>query len=135
MSGAESVLMGYLGVFDVVDYILRKNVEAGRRSVIENLSQKFANEDVVLQTTAEEFYDMFHTGSCIMIPKGNQNHNEDIHSLAFDIKWAIINAIRQSESKLSFLEEVTKSCGSDVFCTGIVTSFMRSAIDYSHDMM
>jgi hypothetical protein len=97
--------------------------------------QLFANEDVVLQTTAEEFYDMFHTGSCIMIPKGNENHNEEVHSLVFDLKFAVINAVVRAESKLTFLEEVKKSYSSAVFSKGTVTSFMRSAIDYSHDMM
>lgn len=135
MSGAESVLMGYLGVFDVVDYILRKNVEAGRRSVIESLSQKFANEDVVLQTTAEEFYDMAHSSPCIMIPKGNQKHSMEIHCLAFDMKDAVINAVLHSESKQSFLEEVKKSYSSAVFSCATVTSFMRIAIDYSNDVM
>jgi hypothetical protein len=135
MSGAESMLMRYLGVFDVVDYILRKNVEADKRNVIQSLSQKFANEDVVLQTTAEEFYDMFHNGTCIMIPRGNHNHNKDVHSLAFDIKFDVINVVLQSESKLLFLEKVMKSYGSAVFSNVTITNFMRSAIDYSQEMM
>lgn len=131
MSGVQSVLMSFLGVFDVVDTILKKNVEADRRNVIQSLSQKFANEDIVFQKTAEEFYDIFHNGSCIMMAKGNQNHNEEVHNLAFDIKYAVIQAVLHSESKLLFLEDVTKSYSSAVFYNGTVTNFMRSAIDYS----
>lgn len=133
MSGAESVLMGRLGVFDLVDCILRKNVEACHRSVIQSMSQSFASKEVVLQSTAEEFYDIFHTSSCVMIPKGNPNHNDDVHSLAFFMKLEVIDVVRQSESKQAFLEEVTKSYSSVGFANGVITSFMRSAIDYSLD--
>ena len=129
MSGAESVLMGFLGVSDVVDYILRKNVESDRRNIVNSLSEKFVNNNDVLQTTAEEFYDMFHSGSYIMISKGNEKHNEEVHGLAFDLKWAVIDALKQSESKVSFLEEVTNS-NSAVFDKDTVISFMRKAIEY-----
>jgi hypothetical protein len=134
MSGVESILMEYLNVYDLVDYILRKNIETDRINVTNSLSAKFANNDIVLQTTADEFFDMFHSGACIMIPKGNDKHTKEIHDIAFDLKWAVIQALKQSESKLSFLEEVTKS-NSAVFSKNTVTCFMRKAIDYSHDMM
>lgn len=132
MLNAESILMDFLGVFDVVDYILRKNVEADRRKVTNSLSVKFANNAIVLQTTAEEFYDIFHSGECIMIPKGDEKHNKEVHDIAFELKWAVIKALKQSDSKVSFIEDVTNSTP---FCNETVICFMRKAIDYSHDIM
>jgi hypothetical protein len=129
MAFAHKYLMQVIGVVDVVDAIIERDIRSNRNDVHAEMSDVFGEADASLMQLASEYYDEFHGGpGVIMNWKGAQGYSDDLFEIACGVTMGLAQLLYSARDKETFLTEVRKRHAGVAFSRMVAVGYLRYVI-------
>ena len=130
MASAHKYLMEVIGVPDLVDAIVERDIRSNRNDVHAEFSGVFGQADASLMQLASEYYDEFRGGpGVIMNWKGARGYSEDLFDVACQVTMGLAELLYSAWDKDTFLTEVRKRHAGVAFSRMVAVGYMRYVIE------
>lgn len=130
MASAHSYLMQVIGVSDIVDAIVERDIRSNRNDVHVEFSGLFVETDALLMQLASEYYDEFHgTLGVICNWKGARGYSEDLFEIACGVTMGLVELLYSARDKETFLTEVRERHAGVAFSRMVAVGYLRYVID------
>ena len=130
MASAHSYLMQVIGVSDVVDAIVERDIRSNRCDMHVELNGMFGEADASLMQLASEYYDEFHGASGVISNWKNVPVNsEDLFDTACGVTYGLVELMYSARDKEAFLTEVRERHAGVAFSQMVAVGYMRFVLD------
>lgn len=130
MASAHSYLMQVIGVSDVVDAIVERDVRSNRNDVHAEMGGMFGEADASLMQLASEYYDEFHGAPGVI--SNWRNVPVNLHELldtSFEVTYGLVELMYSARDKEAFLTEVRERHAGVAFSRMVAIGYMRFVLD------
>lgn len=130
MASAHSYLLQVIGVSDIVDAIVERDIRSNRCDVHAELNGMFGEADSSLMQLASEYYDEFHGTSGVICNWKNVPVNlEDLVETAWEVTYGLVELMYSARDKEAFLTEVRERHAGVAFSRMVATGYMQFVLD------
>lgn len=130
MASAHSYLMQVIGVSDVVDAIVERDIRSNRCDMHVELNGMFGEADASLMQLASEYYDEFHGASGVISNWKNVPVNsEELFDTACGVTYGLVELMYSARDKEAFLTEVRERHAGVAFSRMVAVGYMRFVLD------
>jgi len=130
MASAHSYLMQVIGVSDVVDAIVERDIRSNRCDMHVELNGMFGEADASLMQLASEYYDEFHGALGVISNwKGARGYSEDLFDTACGVTYGLVELMYSARDKEAFLTEVRERHAGVAFSRMVAVGYMRFVLD------
>jgi hypothetical protein len=132
MAFTHKYLMQVIGVADVVDAIIERDIRSNRNDVHAEMSDVFGEADASLMQLASEYYDEFRGGPGVLMNwKDAQGFSEDFFDIALGVTMGLAQLLYAVEDKETFLTVVGERHAGVAYSRMVAVGYMRYAIAYA----
>jgi hypothetical protein len=122
--------MQVIGVSDVVDAIVERDIRSNRCDMHVELNGMFGEADASLMQLASEYYDEFHGALGVISNwKGARGYSEDLFDTACGVTYGLVELMYSARDKEAFLTEVRERHAGVAFSRMVAVGYMRFVLD------